>query len=98
MFKHIYINCLYRRSYDSCDCPNPVLTCVDVGMFFHVRFLVKPLATVLARVGPGVRMYEQMCGERRRALEGLFTLFTLQTQSALLGHFIRTVLSAFNYL
>lgn len=30
------------------------LTCVNEGVFLHIRFLVKPLPTVLARVGSGV--------------------------------------------
>lgn len=30
------------------------LTCVNEGVFLHIRFLVEPLPTVLARIGSGV--------------------------------------------
>lgn len=44
------------------------------GVLLHVRLLVKALATVLARIGPGVGMYEQMGGKGGRTLEDLPTL------------------------
>lgn len=34
--------------------PAAGLTCVNEGVFLHIRFLVKPLPTVLARIGSGV--------------------------------------------
>lgn len=30
------------------------LTCVNEGVFLHIRFLVEPLPTVLARIGSGI--------------------------------------------
>lgn len=39
------------------------VTCVDEGVFLHVGLLVEPLATVLAGVGPGVRVNEKVCGQ-----------------------------------
>ncbi|GFY39916.1 hypothetical protein TNIN_362821 [Trichonephila inaurata madagascariensis] len=51
---------------------------MNIGMFLHVRFLVEPLAAVLARVGPGVRMYEQVSGQGGGPLEGLPALFALE--------------------
>ncbi|GFR07928.1 hypothetical protein TNCT_592591 [Trichonephila clavata] len=47
-------------------------------MFLHVRFLVEPLATVLARVGPGVRVYEQVRGQGGGPFEGLSALLALE--------------------
>ena len=52
-----------------------VLTCVYVGVFLHVGLLVEALATVLAGVGPGVCVDEQVGGEGGGALECLATLF-----------------------
>lgn len=49
------------------------LTCVNVGVLLHVRLLVEALATELAGVGPGVRVDEQVGGQRGRALEGFAT-------------------------
>lgn len=54
------------------------LTCMNVGMFLHVRFLVKSFTTELTRVWPGVRMYQQMSGQGRRPLERFATLFALE--------------------
>ena len=45
-----------------------------VSVLFHVALLVKPLAAVLARIGPRVGMYEQMSGEGAGALEALAAL------------------------
>lgn len=53
-------------------------TGVDVGVLLHVRLLVKPLSAVLARVGPGVRVDEQVRRERRGPLEGLAALLALE--------------------
>lgn len=53
------------------------LTGVDVGVLLHVGLLMKPLAAVLARVGPRVRVYEQVSAQRARSLERLPALFTL---------------------
>lgn len=39
------------------------LTCVDVGVFLHVRLLVEAFPTELAGVGPSVRMDEQVGGQ-----------------------------------
>lgn len=36
------------------------ITCVDVGVFFHVGLLVKSFTAVLARIRPRVRMNQQM--------------------------------------
>ena len=55
-----------------------VLTRVDVGVFLHVRLLVKSLATILARVGTRVRMYQEVSGQRRTALESFATLFAIK--------------------
>lgn len=40
------------------------VTCVNVGVFLHIRFLVKSLATVLAGVRPRVRVDQQVSGQR----------------------------------
>jgi hypothetical protein len=52
----------------------PFLTCVYVSVLLHVRLLVEPLSAVLARVGPGVRVYEEVSGQRRAPLERLAAL------------------------
>lgn len=54
------------------------LTSVYEGVFLHVRLLVEPFATVLAGVGPGVWMYEQMSGEGGGALEHFSTNCTAE--------------------
>ena len=55
-----------------------LLTRVDVGVLLHVRLLVESLATVLARVGTRIRMYQKVSGQRRTALESFATLFTIK--------------------
>lgn len=57
--------------------PLPV-TCVDEGVFLHVGLLVESLATVLTGVGPGVRVNEQVCGQRGRPLEALAADLTVK--------------------
>lgn len=39
---------------------------------------MEPLATVLTGVGPGVRVNEQVCGQRGRPLEALATDLTVK--------------------
>lgn len=39
------------------------LTRVDVSMLLHVRLLMKSLATVLTRVGPCIRVYQEVSGQ-----------------------------------
>jgi len=51
---------------------------VDVGVFLHVRLLVEPFAAVLARVGSGVRVDQQVRGQSGRPLERLPALFALE--------------------
>lgn len=55
-----------------------LLACVNEGVFLHIRFLVEPLPTVLARVGPGVRVDEQVGGQSRRSLKTLATNLTIK--------------------
>ena len=52
------------------------LTRVDVRVLLHVALLVETLAAVGARVGPGVRVDQQVRGQRGRALERLAALAT----------------------
>lgn len=49
-------------------------TCVDVGVFLHVRLLVEALATVGAGEWTGVGVDEKMGGEGGGALEALAAL------------------------
>lgn len=56
------------------------LTCMNVGVFFHVRFLVEPFAAILARVRSGVRMDEQMGGQSRGPFKRFAALLTLETE------------------
>lgn len=51
-----------------------LLTGVDVGVLLHVRLLMESFAAVLARVRAGVRVDEQVGGERRGAFERLAAL------------------------
>lgn len=39
---------------------------------------MKPFATVLARVGPGVRMNQEVCGQSTGTLESFATLFAFK--------------------
>ncbi len=45
-----------------------------VGVLLHVRLLVEPLPAVLARVGPRVRVDQQVGGQGGAPLEGLAAL------------------------
>lgn len=54
------------------------LTCVNEGVFLHIRFLVEPLPAVLARIGPGVWVDEQVGGQSRRSLKTLATNLTIK--------------------
>lgn len=49
-----------------------------VSVLLHVRLLVEPLAAVLARVRPCVRVDQQVCGECGGSLEGLAALLALE--------------------
>ena len=51
---------------------------MDVGVFLHVGLLVETLAAVLARVGPRVRVDQQVRRQRRRAFERFAALSTLE--------------------
>lgn len=51
---------------------------MNEGVFLHIRFLVEPLPTVLARIGPGVRVDEQVGGQSRRSLKALATNLTIK--------------------
>ena len=54
------------------------LTCVDERVFLHVWLLVEPLPAVLARVGPRVRVDEQVRGQRGGALEAFAADFAAE--------------------
>lgn len=47
-------------------------------MLLHIGLLVKPFSAVLAWIGPGVRMDEQVSGESAGSFEGLPTLLALE--------------------
>jgi hypothetical protein len=49
---------------DFCITQNNEITCMNVSVFLHVRLLVEPLAAVLARVRPRVRVDEEVRGQR----------------------------------
>lgn len=51
---------------------------MNEGVFLHIRFLVEPLPTVLARIGPGVRVDEQVGGQSRRPLKTLAANLTIK--------------------
>ena len=53
---------------------------MNVGVLFHVGFLMEALSAVLTWIGPGVGVDEEVRGERRRALEGLSALLALETR------------------
>lgn len=54
------------------------LTCMNEGVFLHIRFLVEPLPTVLTGIGPGVRVDKQVGGQSRRSLKTLSTDLTIK--------------------
>ena len=54
------------------------LTCVDIGMLLHIRFLVEALAAVLTRVRSGVGMDQQVRREGTRPFERFAALLTLE--------------------
>lgn len=56
-----------------------MLTGVNVCMFLHVGLLVEPLPAVLARVGPGVGVDQQVRGQGAGPLEGFTALLALGT-------------------
>jgi hypothetical protein len=47
---------------------------VDIGVFFHVALLVKPLATIFAGKRARVRMYQHVGGEGGRTFERFVAL------------------------
>lgn len=53
-------------------------TCMNEGVFLHIRFLVEPLPTVLTGIGPGVRVDKQVGGQSRRSLKTLSTDLTIK--------------------
>lgn len=55
-----------------------LLAGVNEGVFLHVRLLMEPFATVLAGIGPRVRMDEQVSGESGGALEHFSTHSTAE--------------------
>lgn len=62
------------------NCENvKTFTSVYVGVLFHIRFLMKSLATVLAGVRPGVGVDKQVCRERGWTLEGFAAHLALET-------------------
>ena len=52
---------------------------MDVRVFLHVGFLVESLAAVLARIGSGVAVDEEVRGQRGRSLEAFAALLALKT-------------------
>lgn len=54
------------------------LTCMDVGVFFHIRFLVEPFATILARIWPRIAVDQQMGGQCAGSFECFAALLTLK--------------------
>lgn len=55
-----------------------MFTCVYIGVFLHVRLLVKAFTTVLARIRSRVAVNEQMRRQCRRSLELLATEVALE--------------------
>ena len=51
---------------------------MDVGVLFHVGFLVESFTAILARIRPRVRVNEQVSRQRRRPLERLAALPALE--------------------
>lgn len=51
---------------------------MNVRVLLHVRFLVEPLPAVLARVGPGVGVDEEVRRQSAGPLKGLPTLLALE--------------------
>ncbi len=60
------------------ELPLSLITCVYVGVFLHVGFLVEPLAAVLAGVGSRAAMDQQMGGQGGRTFERLPALTTFK--------------------
>ena len=54
-------------------------------MLLHVRLLVEPLAAVLARVRPRVRVDEEVRGQRRAPLERLAALLARERPLAVVN-------------
>lgn len=54
------------------------LTCVDVGVFLHVRLLVESFAAVLTGVRPGVRVDQQVRRQGGGAFERFAALLALK--------------------
>lgn len=69
------------------------LTCMNVGVFFHVRFLVETFAAILARVRAGVRMDQQMGGQSRRPFKRFPALLTLKQTNQSLNHPVQFTLN-----
>ena len=58
---------------------------MDVSVLLHVRLLVEPLATVLAGVGPRVRVDEEVRRQGGAPLEGLAALLARERPLAVVN-------------
>ena len=56
-----------------------LLTSVYISVLLHVRLLMKPLPTEGARVRTCVAVYQEVCRQGGRALEGLVALWAVET-------------------
>lgn len=83
MIQKIQENLLQKKNEES---DTQLLTSVNVCVLLHVRFLVEPLATELAGVGPGVRVDEEVRGQSGGALERLAAHFALKAFFLKHGH------------
>lgn len=54
------------------------LTCVNVRVLFHVRFLVETFSAKLTRIRSRVRVDQQVRGQRGRSFERFAALFTFE--------------------
>jgi hypothetical protein len=61
---------------------------VDIGVFFHVALLVKPLATIFAGKRARVRMYQHVGGEGRRTFERFVALLTFKNLLVCVDSFV----------
>ncbi len=74
------------------------LTRVDVGVFLHIRLLVKPLSAVLTRKRTSVGVDQQVRGERGTPLEALVALITLRRRSHVNGTVSRLIKYMYIYV
>lgn len=71
-----------------------LLTCMNVCVLLHVRFLMESFTTIVARVRPGVTVDEKMRGQSAATFESFPALWTLEDPlRSVCGRRVKTIVA-----